>query len=179
VRGAELRRFGLEGSVTERRIDDVPAEWNRLTEQVIGAAMEVHSTLGPGLLERLYENALCVELGLRNISFERQAPIRMSYKGTDIGDQVMDLVVGGVLILELKAIERVNDVHLAQLVSYLRSSTLPLGLLINFNVTRLKDGIFRRVNNTRTSPPNGFLTRHSSPRPSASSAFIHSGGDEQ
>jgi GxxExxY protein len=165
--------------VTEPRFNDVPPEWNRLTEQVIGAAMEVHSTLGPGLLERLYEDALCVELRLRGIPFSRQAPIRMTYKGVAIGDQVMDLVVGDFLILELKAIEKVHDAHLAQLVSYLRSSGLPLGLLINFNATRLKDGLFRRVNSIRTPVPTILLVQDPTPRPSASSAFISSDADDE
>lgn len=161
--------------MTERRIDDVPAEWNRLTEQVIGAAIEVHSTLGQGLLERIYEDALCVELRLRGIQFQRQAPIRMWYKGVSIGDQVMDMVIGGFLVLELKAIESVSDAHLAQLVSYLRSSGLPLGLLINFNVTRLKDGLFRRVNNIRIPVPPILLVQDPSP---GHSAFHPSDGDD-
>ena len=167
--------------MNERKIDDVPAEWNRVTEQVIGAAMEVHSVLGPGLLERLYEDALCVELALRGIPFRRQAPIKMSYKGVSIGDQLVDLLVSDFLVLELKAVEKVSEMHLAQLVSYLRSGGMPLGLPINFHSLRLKDGIFRRANSINIPVPTAVLSELLPPRPSASSAssaFISSSNGE-
>ena len=125
---------------------DIPAEWNGLTERVIGCAMEVHTVLGPGLLERLYEEAMCYELDRAGIPYQRQFAFRVPYKDTVLSEQRMDLLVAGRLIVELKAREGVTDGHLAQLVSYMRSARLPLGLLINFNVTHLRDGIWRRVN---------------------------------
>jgi GxxExxY protein len=124
----------------------LPEEWNQLTNRIIGCAMEVHSILGPGMLEKMYEDALCVELQRAEIPFERQKPIRMDYKGVPIGDLRLDVVVAGLVVVELKAIERVLDVHAAQLLSYLRSCDLPLGLLINFNTVRLTSGITRRLN---------------------------------
>lgn len=136
---------------------DVPTEWNRLTEAVIGAAMAVHSELGPGLLEKFYEIAFCRELEMRDIAFARQHPIRLEYKGLTLGDQYVDLVVADLIVVELKAVERVSDVHLAQLTSYMRSAKLPLGLLFNFNVARLKDGMYRRVHSKDTPTPSAFL----------------------
>lgn len=124
----------------------VPDEWNQKTQRIIGLAMEVHSILGPGLLERLYEDALAFELAGAGFSVERQHPIRMRYKTIDLGAQRLDLIVDELIVLELKAVDAITDLMLAQLVSYLRSAKLPLGLLINFNVPLLKDGIYRRLN---------------------------------
>lgn len=123
----------------------VPDAWNHLTESIIGCAMEVHTALGPGLLERLYEEAMAYELRERSIPFERQKPVVVRYKSIELSGQRIDLLVDGLVIVELKAIEAVPDVHLSQMVSYMRSAKAPLGLLINFNVLRLKDGIFRRI----------------------------------
>lgn len=124
----------------------IPARWNAVTERVIGLAMEVHSILGPGLAEKLYEDALVYELAHASIPHQRQVVSRVSYKDILLSEQRFDLVIAGGLVVELKCVERVSDVHLAQLLSYLRAARLPVGLLINFNVGRLKDGIFRRVN---------------------------------
>ncbi len=124
----------------------IPAAWNDVTREVIAAAIEVHSVLGPGLLERLYEDALAYELVERGLRLERQRPIRLRYKAVEIGDLRIDLVVEDLVVLELKAIERVLDVHRAQLLSYLRSADLPLGLLINFCEARVRDGMARIVN---------------------------------
>lgn len=151
------------------RLGDVPADWNRTSRSVIGAAIEVHSALGPGLLERLYEHAMIHELRLRGLRVERQVPFRVRYKGVDLGDQYLDLVVEGLLVVELKSVERVREEHLGQLTSYLRSSGLPLGLLINFNVARLKDGLHRRVATRNTPVPECFLSEPP-PRHSATSA---------
>lgn len=137
---------------------DVPATWNQLTQSVIASAMAVHSELGPGLLERFYELAFCRELELRNIPFSRQHPIRLVYKGTALGDQFVDLVVADLLIVELKAVEHVTDTHLAQLKCYMHSARLPLGLLLNFHVASLKDGIYRRVLTRETPIPSAFLS---------------------
>lgn len=124
----------------------IPREWNDLTQQIIGAAMRVHTALGPGLLEKLYEDAVCIELTDMRIPFERQKPIRLKYRGRFIGDLRVDLVVNGLVVVELKAIERILEVHKAQLLSYLRSCGIPLGLLINFNHETLREGLTRRLN---------------------------------
>lgn len=155
--------------VQRRKFDDVPPEWNRITEAVIGAAMEVHSHLGPGLLEKHYERALMHELASRGLNVRTQVAVRLSYKGADIGEQCLDLVVEDLLVIELKAVDAVHDVHLAQLVSYLTASGKPLGLLINFNVARLKDGLYRRVRTRNTPTPSAFLSADLPPRTSAPS----------
>ena len=123
-------------------------ELNELTEKVIGAAIEVHKALGPGLLESAYEECLCRELSLRNISFSRQKEIPLEYKGVklDCGYR-MDILVEGVLILELKSCETILPIHEAQLLTYLKLSNTKVGLIINFNVPVLKNGIKRMVNN--------------------------------
>ena len=108
--------------------------------------MRVHTALGPGLLEKLYEDAVCIELTDMRIPFERQKPIRLEYRGRFIGDLRVDLVVNGLVVVELKAIERILEVHKAQLLSYLRSCGIPLGLLINFNHETLREGLTRRLN---------------------------------
>ena len=119
---------------------------NNLSEAVIGAAIEVHRALGPGLLESAYCECLCRELSLRNIRFQREVSLPVSYKGVllDCGFRI-DLIVEEAIILELKSIEKLEGVHEAQLLTYLRLSGLNLGLLLNFNVECLKDGIVRRV----------------------------------
>lgn len=120
---------------------------NELSKQVIGAAIEVHRQLGLGLLESTYEACLCHELALRRIPFERQVPLPVVYKGLEIDCSYrLDVLVGRLLILELKAIDELVPIFDAQLLTYLRLSNLWLGLLINFNVEMLKDGIKRLVN---------------------------------
>lgn len=118
-----------------------------LTASIIGAAIEVHRELGPGLMESAYEECLCHELCLRRLSFQRQVPLPVHYKkvNLDCGYR-MDLVVENTVIVELKAVETLQPVHEAQLITYLKLSTKPVGLLINFNVPVLKDGVVRRVN---------------------------------
>jgi GxxExxY protein len=122
---------------------------NRLSESVIGAAIEVHRELGPGLLESFYEHALCLELAQRELAFERQVAVRVSYKGTPIGISRMDVVVEDQVLVELKATDGHSPLHMAQVLSYLKTSGLPLGLLINFNVPVLRNGLKRVV---RTRP---------------------------
>ena len=104
----------------------------------------MHSVLGPGYLESTDEEALAVELGLRSIPFVRQAPLSISYKRKVVGQQRIDLLVDGDLVVELKAVESFLPIHVAQVMSYLKAGAFDLALLINFNVPRLKDGI-RRV----------------------------------
>lgn len=127
---------------------------NDLTDQVIGAAIEVHRALGPGLLESIYEECMAVELGLRRVPFERQKPIALEYKGHRVGaDLRLDLLVGGKVLVELKTVEALAPVHEAQLLTYLRLTGCRVGLLINFNVAVLKDGIRRMVNRFDDSAP--------------------------
>ena len=120
---------------------------NDLTGKVIGAAIEVHKALGPGLLESTYEECLCVELGLRKIPFERQKEIPVEYKGVklDCGYRI-DVLVAHSLILELKVCESLQPIHEAQLLTYLKLTGLKVGLLINFNVPVLREGIKRLAN---------------------------------
>lgn len=151
---------GLDPKTWNGRVPpNVPDAWNRLTESVIGCAMEVHSILGPGLLERLYEEAMCFEMRARGLEFQRQVPVVLKYKSIDLSGQRLDLVVGGLVVIELKSVEAVPDVALAQMASYLRSADLPLGLLLNFNVAHMRDGVYRRIN------PAGVFRRVSGPSP--------------
>lgn len=117
-----------------------------LTEQIIGAAIEVHKKLGPGLLESAYEECLCYELSQRSLSFERQLALPVNYKGIrlDCGF-VADIVVENRVLIELKAIDAIHPIHEAQLLTYLRITGIRVGLLMNFNVPVMKDGIVRRV----------------------------------
>ncbi len=121
---------------------------NSISHKVVGAAIEVHRHLGPGLLESAYEECLCHELKLRGLSFERQKELAVCYKGShlDCGYR-LDIVVEGVVILELKSVKKFEPIHEAQLLTYLKLSKLKLGLLLNFNVPLMRDGIQRIVNN--------------------------------
>jgi GxxExxY protein len=119
-----------------------------LARAVIGAAIEVHRELGPGFLESLYEEALCVELALRRIRFQRQLPVDAAYKGQNIGQARLDLLVDSLLVVELKSVDALAPIHTAQVLSYLKLTRKPLALLINFNARILKDGI-KRVALTR------------------------------
>ena len=117
---------------------------NEITQQIIGAAIEVHKQLGPGLLESAYEECLCHELALRKVNFERQKPIPLVYKEVklDCGYR-LDLLVEGRIVVELKSVDGLGPIHEAIVLTYLKLSGHKLGLLINFNVTLLKDGIKR------------------------------------
>ena len=120
---------------------------DELSNQIIGAAIEVHRILGPGLLESTYEQCLCHELTLKNISFERQKPLPVTYKGICLNcGYRLDILVEKLVIVELKTVEHIEPIHEAQLLTYLKLSDLWLGLLVNFNVPVLKDGI-RRIGN--------------------------------
>ncbi len=120
---------------------------NLITHDIIGAAIEVHRHLGPGLLESAYLECLCDELARYGAIFDREMPLPLNYKGRslDCGYR-LDLVVAGCVVVEIKAIEKVLPIHEAQLLTYLRLTRLPLGLLINFNVVRLASGITRIAN---------------------------------
>jgi len=118
---------------------------NIITERIIGCAIEVHRNLGPGLLETLYEDALCFEFDDSRIKYKRQIEIPAIYKGHELGCYRLDLLVENEIIVELKAVEIVNPLYKAQLLSYLRVTGKRLGLLINFNVPFLRDGIKRII----------------------------------
>ena len=119
---------------------------DRLAHSVIGAALAVHRTIGPGFLESVYESALSIELRFRSIPYKTQVPIPLYYRGQVIGESRLDLLIDEVLIVELKSVEVFAPIHTAQLISYLRASKCKLGLLINFNVPILKLGIRRIIN---------------------------------
>jgi GxxExxY protein len=120
---------------------------DELSNEIIGAAIEVHRNLGPGLLESAYEECLCYELAHRGIKYERQKLLPVAYKGTklDCGYR-LDVVVNDLVVLELKAVDQIQPIHSAQLLTYLKLSNLKLGILINFNVTVLKNDVKGIVN---------------------------------
>ena len=121
---------------------------NALSYVVIGPVIEVHKALGPGLPESVYEDALALELAQRSIPFERQKPVPVLYKGVLLESSFrLDFLVGGKLILELKSVDNILPLHEAQLLAYLRLTQCKLGLLINFNVEKAADGIYRRALN--------------------------------
>ena len=128
--------------VTRQQILDV----NKTTEAIIGAAIEVHRHLGPGLLESTYEECLCEELSLRKITFKRQVALPVVYKGKklDAGYRI-DLLVNDEVVVELKAIDTIQPIHEAQTLTYMRLGDWQVGLILNFNVTVLKNGIKRLV----------------------------------
>jgi GxxExxY protein len=130
---------------------------DELARQVIGAAIEVHRHLGPGFLESVYEEALAVELRLREVSFVQQYPVGVLYKGCKVGDARPDFYVDDELVVEVKAVERLAPVHTAQVISYLKSVDRRLGLLINFKVALLKHGIQRVVLSRHNQPKLGDL----------------------
>ena len=119
---------------------------NRISHAVIGAAIEVHRTLGPGLLESAYQQCMYRELAVREIPFEREKPLPLEYKGLILPcGYRLDLLVGGAVVVEMKSIDAIAPIHEAQLLTYLRLGGWKLGLLINFNVVILKQGIRRKV----------------------------------
>jgi GxxExxY protein len=120
---------------------------NELSSTVIGAAIDVHKALGPGLLESAYEECLCIELDSRKIAFERQKPLPVTYKNQIIDCAYrIDVMVNDAIVIELKAVDHIEPIHKAQLLTYLKLSGKKLGLLLNFNVPVLRDGIVRIVN---------------------------------
>ena len=131
--------MGALGTVQKLRYEE-------LTKEIIGAAIEVHKAVGPGLLEGVYEECLCHELKLRNLNFERQILVPVTYKGVtlDCGYR-LDLMVEETVILELKSVDRIHPIFEAQLLTYMRLLQKPVGLLINFNVPMLRSGIVRKV----------------------------------
>jgi GxxExxY protein len=121
---------------------------DQLSNVIIGSMIEVHRHLGPGLLDSTYEECLCREFALRGLEFERQKPLPVNYKGVNLDcGYRLDIVVNNLVVLELKAVEKLLPIHEAQLLTYLKLSRLRLGMLANFNVILAKDGIKRIVNN--------------------------------
>jgi GxxExxY protein len=139
-----MNSAALTTEVTEST--EVVTDINQFTEIVIGCAIEVHRTVGPGLLESAYEICLCRELSLHNVPFECQKPLSLIYKGVklDCGYRA-DLIVAGKILVEIKSVDQLAAIHEAQLLSYLKLSGLKVGLLINFNECILTHGVRRKV----------------------------------
>jgi GxxExxY protein len=130
------------------------SDLNKITDAIIGAAIEVHRRLGPGLLESAYHECLCKELNLRGVSFEREKPLRLEYKGLELEcGYRLDILIANSVVVEVKAVETLIPVHEAQLITYLKLGGWKIGLLINFNVAVLKDGIRRKVLNFNEESP--------------------------
>ncbi len=133
-------KISHRGTETQR-LNDI----DKLTERIIGAAMEVHRQLGPGLLETTYEAALCVELDDASLMYQRQVAFPVIYKERTIGEYRLDLIVEDAVIVEIKSVERFDPVFEAQILTYLRVTGKRIGLLINFNTRLLRDGIKRFI----------------------------------
>ena len=123
----------------------LPDDLEDLIHHVIGCCIAVHRALGPGLLERIYVKALCLELAAQGISFEREKRYPVSYRGEHLWHQRVDLIVGGRVIVEVKSIAQLAPVHKGQVITYLRVAKLTAGLLVNFNVAVIPDGLQRVV----------------------------------
>lgn len=126
-------------------MNEPSAKTDAIAKTIVDCAIEVHRILGPGYLEPVYENALFVELESRGLKVERQKGVNISYKGHDVGEGRMDLVAEKEVIIELKAVEALAPIHTAQVIAYLKATKIQLGLLINFNVPLLKQGLKRIV----------------------------------
>lgn len=132
-------------SLIDSLFEEPTADTDELARRVIGCAIEVHRHLGPGYDESVYEKALCEELKISGIKFSQQHQIKVFYKGLEVGEGFVDLLIEDKLIIELKSVSSILPIHLAQTLSYLKALNLKLGLLINFNVAVLKEGIRRVV----------------------------------
>ncbi|MEL6534233.1 MAG: GxxExxY protein [Bacteroidota bacterium] len=125
---------------------------NSLSKEIIGCAIRVHSTMGPGLMEKVYHQCLLHELNKKGLKVQSESPMRIQYDTLVIDDAYrLDLVVEIIIVLEIKAVDELNDLHMAQLLTYLKLGGYPLGLLMNFNVTLLKNGIRRLINSYQPS----------------------------
>ena len=151
-----LGRLAITSAVAKlmrQRLVEPDAELDTLVSQVLDAALAVHRALGPGYTEAVYERALGMELAMRQISHEAQVPVTIAYRGVQVGSARLDLLIGSRLVVELKAVEQLAAVHAAQLRSYLIATGHTLGLLINFNVPLLRNGVRRVIRSESTSPP--------------------------
>jgi GxxExxY protein len=147
-----LNRRGAENA-EEGKMRDVDDRINELTEAVIGAAIEVHRQLGPGFVEAAYHRALAIDLAMREVAFESEQPIRFLYKGRAIGEGRIDLLIHERVVVELKAVDILAPIHQAQVISYLKAIGHHVGLLINFSVELLRDGIKRVILSSLCLPP--------------------------
>src|SRR5690606_29690710 len=128
---------------------DQPLGLDDLSKEVVDCLFQVHKKIGPGYLEKIYEDCLCIECEDRGLKFIRQYPIQFKYNGRAIPSEFrLDLVIGNQILIELKAVDKLHPVYDAQIYSYLKSSELPMGFLVNFNVPLIKDGIKRFVRKT-------------------------------
>jgi len=123
----------------------LPADVEQLMHDTIGCCIEVHRTLGPGLLEKIYSRAVCVELAAAGIAFEREKRYPVRYRGQLLCEQYLDFVVGNQIVLEIKSVDQLAPVYHAQILNYMRVAHLRAGLLMNFNVVVLPDGMIRKV----------------------------------
>ena len=137
-----MSRVWLPGNRSDSPLSP-EGEW--VMRQTIGCAIAVHRALGPGFLESIYRKAMCIELQSRALPYEQERPIHVRYRGVEIPGQRVDLIVQSLIVVELKSVMRLDGVHRAQVISYLRTTGLKGGLLINFRVRLLKDGIQRIV----------------------------------
>jgi GxxExxY protein len=149
VRGREYDPRTDEGCFVDEEMEPDPA-LNRITNAIIGAAIDVHRNLGPGHLESVYEAAMDIEMTPRGISFRRQVDVPLLYKGHEVGRARLDFLVEDQVVLDLKAVERRASIHEAQMISYLSITGRPLGLVINFNVPALRHGIKRIAGRRRS-----------------------------
>ena len=152
------RNDSAEAQRTQRNAEEDLSRENKITEVVIGSAIEVHRQLGPGLLESVYEECLAHELRHRGLRCEQQKTFPLNYKGLELATTFrVDLLVGDLVVVELKSVDAILPVHESQLVTYLRLSNRRVGLLINFNVEVLRGGIRRKVLTLRPSASSAPL----------------------
>ena len=124
-----------------------PDQWNAISYRILGCCFQVHSHLGPGLLESVYDDALAMEMSSRGLTFERQLPVPVQYKDEIVGDSLrLDFLVEDTVVIEIKAVETLHKIHATQLLTYLKLTKKPLGLLLNFNTSSLRSGIKRIIN---------------------------------
>ena len=139
------REDAKDAKEEERRIRQLGEQVEQLAYRAIGAAIEVHPLLGPGFLESVYQESLEVEFRMRGIPCQPKKPVAITYKGHQVGEGQLDFMVGDILIVELKAVEKLAPIHEAQVISYLKMTKNTLGFLIDFNVPILKEGIKRII----------------------------------
>jgi GxxExxY protein len=142
------KQHGKDRAMARQEDDERFEQFNGLTEAIIGAALRVHQETGPGIFESVYHKCMHVELDCRRLAYEAERPVRINYRGRPIDEDAfkIDILVEDTIILELKSVKRVLPKHKKQVHTYLRLTNKPLGLLVNFNVALLKNGIFRIIN---------------------------------
>ena len=123
----------------------LPVETEDVMTRIIGCAIAVHRALGPGFIESIYSKAMCLELEAARLAYEKERPVRVRYRGVEIPGHRIDLIVGGVVVVELKSVQRIDPVHHAQTISYMKTVGVSAGLLINFRVSILRNGLKRFV----------------------------------